>query len=52
MEATKQFSIRMPKSCWVFLRNSSTTKEKSMNDIMVEYIKKAMKKQENKVDIR
>jgi hypothetical protein len=45
----KAFNLRLPKDLWVFLRNESTSKEVSMNSIIIESIYKLKKRMDKKL---
>jgi hypothetical protein len=50
----KPFPTRLPKELWKFLKNKSTEKEMSMNDIIIALIikyKKSLEKSLTKSDI-
>jgi|HubBroStandDraft_3_1064219.scaffolds.fasta_scaffold378296_1 predicted HicB family RNase H-like nuclease len=49
MSGLKNFSIRLPKEIWTFLRNESTEQEISMNNIIVNCIEKLKKKREREL---
>jgi hypothetical protein len=44
----KNFSARIPRNLWVFLKETSMKKEESMTSIVVDVLYKFMKKVESK----
>ena len=50
MSGLKTFNIRLPKDIWIFLREESTAKEKSMNFIIVEALEKLRKKRQKELE--
>ena len=45
----KNFSMRMPKDIWTFLRNTAFKQDETMSDIIVRCVDKYRKKLENKL---
>lgn len=50
MSDTKAFNVRLPRHIWVFLRNQSTERDKSLNSLILELIEKDKKRLEKKLE--
>lgn len=50
MTNIKAFNIRLPKEMWIFIKKKAIDREMSINQLLIELIKKYQKKFENSVD--
>lgn len=48
-ENIKAFQIRIPKDIWAFLKTESIKEERSMNVMIIQYLRKMKKKSESKL---
>jgi hypothetical protein len=51
MKEKKTFNVRLDKKEWFFLKMYAAEQEKTMNDVLAEYVRKLLRKDEKGVDM-